>query len=1660
MEDTAPAIPSSWWGILIFSGPERHDEMKAIAGYQILGLIDEAPGASFYRAVQVSSQLPVIITIINVIHRSQSEIARIKHEYDLIRRIDVDEIVKIRDIIADNEWIALVLEDFGGIALKHSLTGALPLARFLEIAIQATAIIKALHIRNIIHRDLKPANMLYSARTGTLKITGFGIARELNELKDRIYDPQVIEGTLAYISPEQTGRMNCGVDYRTDFYSLGITFYELLTGRIPFQSREPMQLIHAHIARPPIPPHHLNPQIPTVVGDIVLRLLEKSPEERYQSGQGLLSDLIECRDRLAQTGGIDAFDIGKRDISPKFNLPQMLVGREKELKILFQTVAQVSSGASRFLLLAGEPGIGKSALANNIHKQIVSRGGYFVSGKYDPLRQSVPYSAIIQAGQAIIRLMLAEREERIRSWEEKLLAAMGPNGRIISDMIPEIELLIGRQPQIPDLAPEEAQNRFKLVLKSFFRILAEQEHPLVLFLDDLQWADPASLELIQALALDRGLHHFFMIAAYRDNEVAAHLPLMLTLDAIRAGGAPLQELSLKALNKADVTSLLTNFLRCDEIAVAPLANNIHAKTLGNPFFVNQFLKRLYENRHLIPDPTLGWQWDMAAINKMQVTDNVIEFMVEKLLDLPPEPLALVKIGACIGNRFEADILAAICGRSIDDMLYPMDTLLHEGLVTFKGGLYRFHHDRIHEAAYSLLLPAEQEQLHYRIGRMKLENTRPEDLFNHVFYIADQLNKAHRLLAAPEERRQAAELNLMAGIKAKDATAYEAAVNYLKAGIDLLVQDAWQSDYRLTFDLHLEQMECQYLARNFDEAQTLFEIVIANASGRTDIARTYNIMIILYTNMRGPEEAIRLGMKALRLFGIRLSIKMGPLPVLIELIKVSLKLRRIRPEGIPALPVDRDEERAAYQDLMLSIGTPGYYVNPNIFAYMALRCVNETLTYGHQANSAIVFISLATIVQKIWGDYELGYRIGKMALELNQKLDNRKIAGHLHHMFAFFVQHWKKHAREDVTVYRQVYQLCLNSGNFIYAGHSITAATYCRLMTGEPLDHLLADVEKYREFMRLVKDPLIGERYQENLQMIRALKGLTPDRCSMSGDEFDEIRHLQTMRRENNVHGICFSLLYKLKLLYLYGRHEEALREAESLEKHIKKAMGTLVVPEHYFYYCMILAALLPGASAIKKVKYLVAIRSHQSRMAKWAGLCPENYRHKYDLIQAEVMAARGRWPTALRLYAAAIRNARQNGYINEEALACERLALQYQDMGARDEASIFVQRAYHCYGQWGALAKQSEIKERWAEFMPAGANPASADGSQHNCTIEASKLLDLSTVMQFSQAISGEIRLERLLYNTMHLSLTNAGAQRGFLILPQDGGLSIEAAEDLDREGHYYKTPMPLEQCPDLSHAIVHYVSRSRESIILAHAATEGLFVNDPYVARNRCKSILCMPLLNKGNLSAILYIENNLTANAFTPERKEILGIIAAQAAISLENARLFELATLDGMTKLYVHRYFQLLLEKEIERSRRYNRPLALVMIDIDNFKLFNDTYGHPVGDEVLKGVARILREKIRSVDMAARYGGEEFVLILPETDAAQALSVCEKVRRWVEEMRIPHHGNHLQVTISLGVSMFPDHALDKQGLITSADEALYSSKRLGKNRVTAGQSFPHLN
>lgn len=1458
------------------------------AGYTLLEQLGETNHSFIYRAGKMGYEGTVILKVVNGLSPSTERIARFKRENEIIRGLDMDGVVRPIDFFESEGVPVIVLEDFGGVSLKTIIAGGMGIERFLSLAVRLADILGGLHQANISHCDIKPSNILINPDSNVIKITDFGIS-ELVQVDEKATHSAIVEGTLAYISPEQTGRLNCGVDYRTDLYSLGVSFYEMLTGTVPFQSMATMDIIHAHIAKQAMPPSEYNAAIPGPLSDIIMKLMAKSAEDRYQNSFGLAADLRNCLQQWQSIGYIEPFCLGEQDISMRFILPQRVVGRTEECDFLQTAFEQCCRGATQIVLVTGEPGIGKTALVNEMQQLVTAKRGFFISGKFDQFQNAKPYSAIIRAFQGLTRQLLAESDEHLQQWKKKLLSAFGSNGKVITDVIPEIELIIGKQPRISVLGAEEAQNRFNLLFGMFVRVFAAQNHPLVLFLDDLQWADSASLHMIQTIAKDGNLQYFLCIGAYRGQGVDENHPLLHVRDTIHSIDMPVHVLPLSPLESEDINGMIAPFLVCAPEVSSPLARLIHSKTKGNPFFVHQFLKRLYDKAFIVLDPTKGWIWDLSQIEQMQATDNVVPFLVDKLQDLPLETLYVLQLFACIGSDFDLERVVALTGRSLENLLSIMDELIQNGLISRFVDRYRFYHNRIQEAAYSLLSIPQREEIHHKIGKLELSKTPADQRAERIFYICDQLNQAGACIKGSVERTLLAELNLEAGIRAKKSTAYSAAIDYLEKGRLLLNPDVWQGQYSLAYRLHIELMECRYLNQDLGAAEHLFDIIVANAATMEDKAKAYNIMIVLYTATRAPAEAIRFGLEALMIFGIKLDIDVGKGPVFVELIKTRWRIKRVGLENVLDLPVLQDDTLRVIIELIVSVGTPAYYINQNLFALISLKGLNLALKHGLTQYTSMGLIVLANIIQGAFGDYNLSFRIGRMALQLNDKFGDQKIDGMVQHLYAVFIHHWKRPLKEGVEHYYRVIQQSMNSGNFVYVGYSLGSIVYSRLLLGHRLDDVLEELTPYKDLVTQLKDPFFVNQYHHYTQTILALKGLTPLPYDLSMPGFDQDEQVKQLRQSGNYFGLSLVLYDKMLFLSRYRFFEAAQKVAVDLGNYIKIATGTILEPYYYFHITLIIIALLKQGGQ-RPGPLRTRIRRYRRKISKWADVCPENFRHMDLLISAEMAALHGHSEKAMTLYHHSIHDARRNGFLPNEALALELIGEFYFTRHYLDEAGLALRRACKAYHLWGAWAKVDDLKQRYPNLIPAEKRSGSMEYTTSTTQEFNSHNLDLSTVMEVSQIISGEIMLDRLLSKTMHMSIANAGAQRGFLILETQGRLSVQASEDVETGAKEVLQNLPVDQSHDLSAAIVNYVCHSREPVILNNAMQEGAFVNDPYVVSHRCKSILCLPILNSGKLAGILYMENNLTSEVFTPQHLEILNLISAQAAISIQNARLYK--------------------------------------------------------------------------------------------------------------------------------------------------------------------------
>lgn len=940
--------------------------MLSISEYLITEKLYESSNSLVYRGYPKLNEQPLVLKMLKDTYPSPEKIAGFKREYETTKNLNLTGVVDVYSLEHEHNCWVMVLEDFGGKSLARLMQSkAFTLTEFFPLAIRVVEILGQVHQRHIMHKDVNPSNIILNPTTGQLKLIDFGISTVLSRENPTLRNPNQLEGTLAYISPEQTGRMNRGIDYRTDFYSLGATFYELLTGKLAFETTDAMELVHSHIAKQPIPPHKLKPEVPLPLSEIVMKLMAKNAEERYQSAHGLKVDLEECHRQWHQMGHIDAFPLGQQHVSDRFQISQRLYGREQEIDTLLAGFERVSQGTSEVMLVTGYSGIGKSVLVQEVYKPITRQRGYFISGKFDQYQRDIPYASLVQAFRSLVEQLLIDSEDQIATWREKLLAALEDNGQVIIDVIPEVELIVGSQPAVPELEPVAAQNRFKLVFQNFIRVFTQPEHPLVVFLDDLQWADSASLQLVQLLMTSGDSQYCYVIGAYRDNEVSEAHPLRLTMDEIHQAGGIVNYIHLIPLNIYHINQLLAETLNCNLEITNSLAKLVLNKTDGNPFFINEFLKSLYTEQLLRFDFSSGkWVWDVGKIQERNITDNVVQLMASNMQRLGRKTQQALKLAACIGNQFNLQTLAIVYEKPLQATAADLWSAIAEGLIlplsdAYKlieidvQGLaevvtveYKFAHDRIQQAAYSLIPEAEKQSVHWQIGQLMLRNTPPEMRERKIFEIVNQLNSGRQLVEQQTERDELSKLNLLVGKKAKTSAAYQTGLNYLQIGLSLLSQDSWQQQYGLTLDLHVEAAEVAYLSANYELMEKLTAVVLQQANNILDQVKAYEVKLRAYTAQNKPPEALKIGLRALELLGITFPEYLSQLDIVSSLEETKSILAGKDIEYLVNLPEMTESKQLAMMKILYYLFQPTYVRSPNLFVLVVLTMINLSLNYGN------------------------------------------------------------------------------------------------------------------------------------------------------------------------------------------------------------------------------------------------------------------------------------------------------------------------------------------------------------------------------------------------------------------------------------------------------------------------------------------------------------------------------------------------------------------------------------------------------------------------------------------------------------------------------------------------------------------------------------------
>ncbi|MHC5739972.1 AAA family ATPase [Nostoc sp.] len=1486
--------------------------MITIPGYEILEKIHEGTGTVVYRGKKKQKQQPVIIKLLNSEYPTLEEITHLRHEYKVLKDLTSERIVKPYKVEKYQHSFALILEDFGGQALSQILISRqLEITECLQIAIALAETLIELEQFAIIHKDIKPSNIIINVETGQVKLTDFGLSSRLFLEKQTISNPNLLEGTLAYMAPEQTGRMNRLIDYRTDFYSLGVTLYEMLTRTLPFTSHDPLELIHCHIAKQPVPPY-LHKQIPQAVSDIVMKLLAKNAEERYQSAEGLKFDLETCLLQIQTTGDIKDFIPGERDRGNQLLIPQKLYGREKEVTTLMDAFWRVSQGATEMMLVSGYSGIGKTSIVNEVHKPIVASRGYFITGKFDQFKRDIPYAALIQAFQELIRQLLTENEQQIATWKQKLLEALGSNGQVLIDVIPEVGLIIGSQPDVPKLGAAESENRFNRVFQQFVNVFCQPEHPLVIFLDDLQWADSASLKLIRLLITNDSSRYLFFIGAYRDNEVNPTHRLIQTLQKIRQTNTVVHNITVEPLLLTHVQQLIGDTLYGASIhhKFELLAELVFNKTQGNPFFLTQLLKSLYsENLLVYHVATDNWHWDIQQIQAVGITDyNIVELIARNIRKLSVETQKLLQLAACIGNQFNLEVLAAVNENSDIITATHLWSALQAGLIlplssNYKIPLvfgetestflkvsnvkinYKFLHDRVQQAAYSLIPEDERKTTHLRIGQLILKNTSPETQKHNIFALVNQLNFGIDLLQTQIEKDELAQLNLIAGQKAKAATAYEAAVKYLNTGLQLLDSQSWRRQSILTLNLYIETAEAEYITTNLERALSLCNLVIKRNIKLIDLVKFYQLKIKIYLAKNQVNTVLDIGQELLGMLGVSL---------------VESPPENIDIEQLSSLSPMTDQYKLAAMEILVLIWPPACFAGSTITIPILHTMVELSKQYGNSPSCTYAYAAYGQLIAWSVPDINLGYQMGQLALKLLNQFNAKKFKSQVILSVSISLTHHKEHIQATINPIYEAIESGLDVGDIEYTCHA--ANFYCShiFFVGNHLEFVAKTQAEYIDFVSKFE-----QKHQLGLikicaQAVDNLLNPSGVKIELIGDFLHEEEFVNSVIASKNILPLFDFYSYKVWLCYIFEEYEECLKCVKLASDYsLFMQTGVLFRYNNLFYSLALLAEYshkflsthLPPINELET--YLKQVDKNQEIMKYWAENAPMNYQHKYDLVLAEKARVLGQTLAAMELYDVAIAGSKENGYIQDEALAYELAAKFYLALGRQEIARTYMTKAHYGYMCWGAIAKVKDLESKYSELILASKKDSTLDKhniSHSSTTSSNSQILDATTIIKASQTLASEIILENLLKKLMTIVIENAGAQTGLLILKQQEQLFIQAKGAVDSSEVIVCQAIIAETSQQLPNSLINYVVRTREDVILIDATQEGRFTQDVYVIANQPKSVLCTPIIHQGELVGLLYLENNLAIGAFTSERLEVLKILASQAAISIKNAQLYQ--------------------------------------------------------------------------------------------------------------------------------------------------------------------------
>lgn len=1439
----------------------------------------------FYRARQIQadgSGKPILAVAPVASQRSDTQ-QRLAQEYSF--RGNLDSEWALTPVEYDSQRGILGLECDGAVPCASLIGPPMGVEEFLVLALAVSESLTRMHAGGFIHKDIKPANLFTNSQRNKVWITGFGVATRVPRERQSPLPPEVIVGTFAYMAPEQTGRMNRSIDARSDLYSVGVALYEILTGTLPFNATDPMEWIHCHIARQPSSPSERVSAVPDSVSAIMLKLLAKAAEDRYQTAAGLRHDLQRCLEAWKEHRSIEAFNLGEKDTANDLVFREKLYGRKDEVDALVSAFDRVvADGAFELVLVSGYSGIGKSSVVNELQRALVPPRGLFAGGKFDQYKRGIPYATVAQAFQGLVGQLLSKSDAELSRWRAALTDALGANGQLMVNLVPELELIIGAQPLVPELSGPEAQTRLFGVFVNLLQVFARKEHPLVLFLDDLQWLDLATLDLFAHIASQANLKHVLLVGAYRDNEVGPAHPLARRLDIVRNLGRPMHELVLGGIPEDSVTQMLADATNTPPSDLARFSRTVSRKTGGNPFFAIQFVGALADEGLLLYDSTTSrWIPDIDRIESRQVSENVVDLMIERLKRLSASALEAVKTAACMGNSVAIDRLSYMLERTDLETQDLMREALRGGLILQVDATYTFAHDRVQEAAYALLSGSERSNMHLRLGRrfLAMGERQVED---EIFEVVDHFNRGGIPAADTALRSIAASLNLQAGLRAKMSSAYPAARTYLAKGVEQLGDNGWTSDYRTAFALAHLHAECTFLAGDLNRAMEMIDPLLTRAQTTIDSATVYRLKVYLHVVRSENVAAVQSGLAALRLFGITF-------PEHPEQDEIEREFDRIwenldgRPfASVADLPRMTNAEMLVAMRVLAEIWPPTFFTDFNLTTLAVCRMVNISLQYGVTDASNQGFALLGWIMGPALGRYEEGYPIVKLACDLAEKGSAPLDMARVYNTMGLTAS-WTQPLAKSIEWYRIAYRIGLEAGDAYFACFSSAFIAMTHLQQGH---NLRDEAEETIEYL----NASLSTGFRDGADMIvvaerasACLRGLTRSLSDFSDEHFDQAEFEADLLLPRAPVPGWFYWTRKVMLHYLAGEYEDAIRALDKVQTGRCKIVQIQHL-DYYFYGALALASYHDKAPYEAREGLRRRLDALHGQIARWAvQTSSPTFAGKLALTSAEIARLDSDELAAERGYEESIRLSVKNGFLQDEAIANEAASQFYAGRGFEKIARVYLQDAWSCFQKWGADAKVRQIEEKLVPTLDQFAVQAQTIDT----ALASVDQLDLATVMRVSQAVSSEIVLGRLIDTLMRAAIEHAGAERALLIFAGPSELEVVAEAMTIGDNVTVSQNRYGMQDASLAQSVLHYVARTRESAVLDEAAADKRFSDDPFIRERQAKSLLCLPMTNQGKLIGLLYLENNLAPRVFTSNRLAILKLLASQAAISLENTRLY---------------------------------------------------------------------------------------------------------------------------------------------------------------------------